>query len=144
MHNIFKNISCVGITFDLGGGSNEEFDITDIYQVFNVQIPYGVSHRISHDNVMSFNKELVSKIRGYDEKSFGWGGNDGNMANRYVWGGGRLALNTYIYSAWLPNFPRRLPPGITKGPSGGNWQNGVIINDENWGISEKMEEINLY
>lgn len=94
--------------------------------------------------VSSFNKELFSKIRGCDEHTIGWGGHEENITTRYRQVGGKIAMNTSIYSAQLPNFPRELPPGIIKRHTGGHWQEDIIINDENWGISEKMEDINLY
>lgn len=49
-----------------------------------------------------------------------------------------------IYSMQLPNFPMKLHPDIIKGHTGGYRQESIVINNENWSMIEKMEEINLH
>lgn len=138
-HNKFERMSCIGISiaFSVNNYVDNLLKIFDDHSV--------VTFRLDHDYIMSFNKELVSKIRGFDEKTVGYGGLEGNICYRYDQIGGRVFLNTSIYSAALPNFPKPLPSDITNiVPASYGWQNTIVINDDNWGISEKMEEINLY
>jgi len=134
-HNRFKNVSSTGIPISFPGNV-----LTDIFK--DDSSGYHIMNRFG-TGVFSFNKELFSKIRGFDEKHIGWGGHEGNIYSRYVKAGGRCFLNLNMYSGNLPNFP--VPPGeAPAGPGTDDWQQCDIINDENWGISERMEEINLY
>lgn len=139
-HNKFPGASCLGIIIAI-------WRINIVRDTFDMSIGVIVA-RLDHLYCPSFNKELFFKIRGFDERPIGWGGNESNLMHRYRMAGGRHVLNTSIYAASLPNFPIGLPPGVEIGSLGdGNWQdcqNGKIINDDNWGISKKMEEIDLY
>lgn len=134
-HNIFMNVCCSPIPL----GTNITMQEDDI--VFS---GYGVIKRLENMHAPSFSKELFSKIRGFDELHIGYGGHEGNLINRYATAGGKFAINTSIYSLLLPNFPKPLPPDSIPAGDGQYWQPGTIINDDDWGTSEKMEEINLY
>lgn len=132
LHNKFNNLSCTGIP--IGLGTKDDM----------VNRRCGVFNRFG-GGVFTFNKQLFSQIRGLDEKRDGWGGHEGNIASRYLAVGGKIALNLHIYSGNLPNFPVPLPPGVVPAGTGGDdWQQGIVINDENWGISPGMKEIDLY
>lgn len=152
-HNLFKGINCLPINISFANNvcesDDKEMNWKDISQALNQDAR--VHYRLEHEYVQSWDKELISKIRGYDENAAGWGGHDWNTINRYCQVGGKIAVNTAIYSGLLKNFGRLLPanaarPFHSQYPSQGtaNFQPGNVINDENWGISEKMEEINLY
>lgn len=135
-HNRFKNSFCIGISIGF-----QYKNISNLNNIF--ECPCIIIGRLDHDNAVSFDRELVSKIRGYDEKHIGWGGLE-SIYQRYMSLGGKCFVNTSIFSAMLPNFPIPLPPGIRTDHTGGYWQDGIVINDENWGMTEKMEEIYLY
>lgn len=143
-HNKFDRMSCIGISivFSIDDYTDDLLKIFDISSNISHSV---VTFRLDHDYIMSFNKELVSQIRGFDEHTFGYGGLEGNISYRYDQINTKVFLNTAIYSAALPNFPKPLPSDITNiVPASYGWQNAIVINDDNWGISEKMEEMNLY
>lgn len=153
-HNQFRNLNCLPINISFANNVCESDDQEmnwndDISQALNNEAR--VHYRLEHEYVQSWNRELIYSIRGYDEKAVGWGGHDWSTIGRYRQVGGRMAINTAIYSGLLKNFGRKLPSNATRPfhsqfPNQGvaSFQPGIIVNDENWGISEKMEEINLY
>jgi hypothetical protein len=152
-HNLFRELNCLPINISFASNvcesDDKEMDWGDISQALNQDAR--VHYRLEHEYVQSFDKELISSIQGYDEDAQGWGGHDWNTIDRYCRVGGKMAINTAIYSGLLKNFGRKLPsnaarPFHSQFPNQGtaNFQSGSVINDENWGISEKMEEINLY
>lgn len=149
VHNKFKNAFCLGIVISFAGcvGESEdtEFHYDDVSQTLNERC--WVHYRLDHMYINSFNKELISSIHGFDEVP-GWGGQEENTTNRYCAHGGKVILNTSIFSAIIRNFARKLPSGIIKYHSSSdchfpNYYRGIIANDENWGTSDKIEEINL-
>lgn len=152
-HNQYQKLNCLPINISFANNvcesDDQEMNWDDISQALYQDVK--IHYRLEHEYVQSWDKELISGIGGYDEKAAGWGGHDWNTVDRYHRAGGKIAVNTAIYSGLLKNFGRKLPsnanrPFHSEFPSQGtaNFQPGDIINNENWGISEKMEEINLY
>lgn len=135
VHNRFTNISCSPIPL----GSNIKIKENDDI----VFLELGVVKRLDNMHIPSFSK-LFREIHGFDELHVGYGGHEGNLTSRYVSAGGKFCMNTSIYSLLLPNFPKPLPPDSIPAGDGQYWQTGIIINDDDWGTSEKMEEIDLY
>lgn len=152
-HNKFQNLNCLPINISFANNvcesDDEEMNWEDISQALNEDAK--VHYRLEHEYVQSWDKELISSIRGYDEQAAGWGGHDWNTLDRFVQVGGKMAVNTSIYSGLLKNFGRKLSSNAAKpfhsqfhDQGTANFQSGIVINDDNWGMSEKMEEINLY
>jgi hypothetical protein len=142
-HNVDKNIWCTGIPI----GFPPMLKTLD--DMFDPAHPAGVKRQLGAPHVVSYDRDLFCKIRGYDEQHVGWGGHEGNIASRMMRAGGRGVVNLEIYTGTLENFP--YPPGTPHAAPGiDDWQRGEIVdksgvvNDENWGISEKMEEVDLY
>ena len=135
-HNEFKNIMSIGIPISF----THYKDLNDVFR--HDTDNYTVMNRFGN-GVFTFDKELFSKIRGFDEKHIGWGGHEANICSRYLGAGGKLFLNLNIFSGNLPNFPIE-PKSQPAGGGLDDWQKGIIINDENWGLTEKYEEIDLY
>lgn len=137
-HNVLKTVTCTGVPVGLSNMKKELDDIFDGSQTCSIRRQLGAPHVVSYD------KELFSKIKGYDEQHVGWGGHEGNLGSRYIAAGGKGCVNLDIFTGTLHNFPYP-PKQPAAGPGIDDWQKtGIVVNDENWGISEKMEEIELY
>lgn len=146
-HNNSKNIRIVSVPIAINFEMRSTDGIDGIAKTFNDTnyIDFAVIKRLDHLHLPAFNRSLFSQIHGYDETQFGWGGTEGNMIFRWALAGGKYVINTAIFEASLSNFPIPLPDGVLPGPDG-KWSicSTIVANDDNWGVTKKMEEIDLY
>lgn len=143
-HNLRDKLHCIPMACSLGGIENvyHALGYSDLMSLFNLGLKR--HSRIGHDYITSLDRKTAFEMRGYDQKPKGWGGGEGNLVARLSYGQGLIHLNTHIMSVELPNFPQQLPSQNVRWGESYPWCDQYTANDENWGITDKMEEINLY
>jgi hypothetical protein len=93
----------------------------------------------------SVRTEHYKAVRGYDEGSRGWGGIDPNLWSRWAQYGLSISQDWTLPAGHLPH-PITSDPEINRlfGPrSDGHWGSGIVVNDENWGELDTLEEIKV-
>jgi hypothetical protein len=122
---------------------NKEFFFDDPYFILNEEL---VAHyRYGHDYVISMEIKYAKEMQGYCETIVGWGGAENNFVYRFCdKSDGMLYVNSKIVSVELPNFPQGMPD-VAVGPKQESRDTQTYqANDANWGLTDNMEEIDLY
>lgn len=142
-HNLRDRLYCMPMAYCTPHGTAKHaIGLHSIQEVFEQEI---IPHwRRGHDYVTSVETKIAQEMHGFTEKAF-WGGIEGNFVNRFIYGGGLIHANTAIMSMELINYPIGYPNRKdAKHKFDREWTNTYIQDYDMWGITDIMQEYDLY
>ena len=110
--------------------------------LINERFTSHVMCRFDHDFCNAFSREAAQKAGGFGERNVGYGGIEEPFYRRCNSQGLVAQVNFNLICLLLYNFPYKLKSSLHLGDYEKNYP--VNRDAESWGITEKMEEINLY